>query len=196
MHCGLGVWWRVSAKSCLSNKRPESRRNFSTHYSQSIISQITNNRNVIHALTCRSETYPFINTHNDMTITVRLLPAFIATLPFLSVANAQEAGLDITKIMSYFVVSQVAAEKCLNPSDDEKAKFAQNLLTVTIRTKQVIKERSPGKSDEVLAGEFYSLYSTIRKSYAESLEKAGCDSTVGKQGTNLWRANVNWTPPY
>lgn len=126
---------------------------------------------------------------------MRLLIAFIATLPFLSVASAQQDGLDITKIMSYFVVSQVAAEKCLTPSEDEKAKFAQNLLAVTIRTKQVIKERSPGKSDEVLAGEFDFFYSTVRKSYADALEKAGCDSPVGKQGTNLWRANVNWTPP-
>lgn len=97
--------------------------------------------------------------------------------------------------MSYFVVSEIAAQKCLKPSEDEKAKFAQNLLTVIVRTKQVIKERSPGKSDEVLTNEFDSFYSTVRKSYADALEKSGCDSDLGKQGISLWNANVNWMAP-
>lgn len=127
---------------------------------------------------------------------MRLLASFICSLFLCSLAYAEQGGLDITKIMSYFVVSQVTAEKCLNPSEDEKAKFAHNLLVVAVRTKQVIKERSPGKSDDVLANEFDSFYSGIRKNYADALEKAGCDSALGKQGSNLWKANVNWTPPF
>lgn len=98
--------------------------------------------------------------------------------------------------MSYFVVSEVVSQKCLKPNEDEKAKFAQNLLTVTTRTKQVIKERSPGKSDEVLANEFDSFYSAVRKNYADALEKSGCDSDLGKQGISLWNANVNWVAPF
>ncbi|MDG0834615.1 hypothetical protein EXH51_17915 [Pelomonas saccharophila] len=111
----------------------------------------------------------------------------------VSVAGAQQGAPDITKIMSYFVVSEVAAQKCLSPSEEERAKFAQNLLSVTVRSRQVIKERSPGKSDEVLSAEFDAFYSSIRKGYSEALEKAGCDSPVGKQGTSLWKANVNWS---
>lgn len=126
---------------------------------------------------------------------MRSVTAYISAFLLCSVANAQQSSLDITKIMSYFVVSQVAAEKCLSPSEDEKVKFSKNLLTVTVRTRQVIKERSPGKSDEVLASEFDSFYSAVRKGYSDALEKAGCDSPVGKQGSNLWKANVNWTSP-
>jgi hypothetical protein len=126
---------------------------------------------------------------------MRAFFVFFFILPLCSLAQAQQTGIDITKLMTYFVVSAVAEDQCLHASDDEKAQFNKNLLVVSLKTVQVVKERSPGKSDETIKQEFDTFYSGVRQRYSEALQKAGCDSTLGKQGSDLWKVNVNWQQP-
>jgi hypothetical protein len=116
-----------------------------------------------------------------------LLPILLATVFSKSYAQGR---VDIVQIYENFLASRVAAIGCNAVDKATEPKFLSNLMTVTVKATQALKERNSNLSDKDLANKITAAQNQLADKVKAEITQNGCSSDRIQQLLKLYKIHA------
>jgi hypothetical protein len=113
----------------------------------------------------------------------------LVTLAPCSEAQQPPGRIDIVQIYFSFLASRVAALSCDAVDKATEPKFQSNLLTVTIRATQALKERNQNLSEADLSAKIIAAQNSTQAAVKSEIAQNGCASDRIKELLKLYKVD-------
>lgn len=110
-------------------------------------------------------------------------------------SNASAQNIDIVTIYQNFIASRVAAARCNALDATLELRFHGNLMTVTIRATEAVKQRNPSLTDQQLVSEMDAMAQGVRQAVVSVIERSGCNNAGVQRLAQLYRAHGTMALP-
>lgn len=109
--------------------------------------------------------------------------------------SASAQNTDIVTIYQNFIASRVAADEChaLDRALDQR--FQSNLMGVTIRASEAVKQRNASYTDQQLVDAMSVMANRVRQAVTTAVERNGCDNAGVQRLVQLYRMHGTMTLP-
>lgn len=122
---------------------------------------------------------------------MRKIPTAVAFLvcSCTAIVSRAQTRVDVVQIYERFVASRVVAEHCRALDAATEQRFLSNLMAVTIRAAQLMKERNSALSDDQLGSKTKERADWLRRNIVAEIEQNGCSSPPIRQLLELYKVH-------